>query len=72
MTASTLRMIKTLIVLALSALSVYAAGNEDVFEWRPEIHHVFREAEAMPPTWFSQLFTLIALSPWLVLTIGVS
>ncbi|KAI8140574.1 Dolichyl-diphosphooligosaccharide--protein glycosyltransferase subunit Swp1 [Fennellomyces sp. T-0311] len=63
-------MITTLIALSLSALSVYAAGDEDVFEWRPEIHHVFRDAETMPPAWFSQLFALIALSPWLVLTIG--
>ncbi|KAI9250574.1 Dolichyl-diphosphooligosaccharide--protein glycosyltransferase subunit Swp1 [Phascolomyces articulosus] len=63
-------MITTLIALSLSVLSVHAAGDEDVFEWRPEIHHVFREADAMPPTWFSQLFTLIALSPWLVLVIG--
>ncbi|KAI9497913.1 Dolichyl-diphosphooligosaccharide--protein glycosyltransferase subunit Swp1 [Zychaea mexicana] len=63
-------MITTLIALSLTALGAYAAGDEDVFEWRPEIHHVFREAEAMPPTWFSQLFTLIALSPWLVLVIG--
>ena len=65
-------MITTLITLSLFALSTYAAGDEDVFEWRPEIHHVFREAESMPPVWFSQLFTLIALSPWLVLIVGVS
>ncbi|KAG2220374.1 hypothetical protein INT45_006545 [Circinella minor] len=63
-------MITTLITLSLFALSTYAAGDEDVFEWRPEIHHVFREAESMPPVWFSQLFTLIALSPWLVLIVG--
>lgn len=49
-----------------------AAGDEDVFELQPEIHHVFREAEKMPPAAFSQLFTLITLTPWIVLVGGVS
>ncbi|ORZ22119.1 Dolichyl-diphosphooligosaccharide--protein glycosyltransferase subunit Swp1 [Absidia repens] len=47
-----------------------AAGQEDVFEWQPEIHHQFRPAESMPSAWFSQLFSLVVLSPWLVLAIG--
>lgn len=65
---------KTIVILLLLAsmvAAVMAAGDDDVFEWRPEIHHVFKEPERMPPTWFSQLFTAITLAPWLVLTIGV-
>ncbi|KAI8082513.1 Dolichyl-diphosphooligosaccharide--protein glycosyltransferase subunit Swp1 [Gilbertella persicaria] len=49
---------------------VQAAGQEDVFEWQPEIHHVFREAEKMPPATFSMIFALVTLSPWIFLLIG--
>ncbi|KAI7876035.1 hypothetical protein K492DRAFT_210615 [Lichtheimia hyalospora FSU 10163] len=58
------------LITFLSATGVFAAGDQDVFEWQPEIHHAFRPAESMPPAWFSQLFSLIALSPWIVLMIG--
>jgi hypothetical protein len=51
---------------------VSAAGDEDVFEIQPEIHHVFREAEKMPPAIFSTLFSFISLAPWLLLAVGVS
>ncbi|KAL4210029.1 Dolichyl-diphosphooligosaccharide--protein glycosyltransferase subunit Swp1 [Rhizopus microsporus] len=47
-----------------------AAGTEDIFELQPEIHHVFRPNEKMPPVLFSQLFSLIVLSPWLILIFG--
>lgn len=61
------------LVLAASVASlVQAAGDEDVFELQPEIHHVFREAEKMPPAAFSKLFALLTLSPWLILLGGVS
>lgn len=60
------------VALSLVASKVAAAGQEDVFEWQPEIHHQFRPAEDMPSAWFSQLFTLIVLSPWLLLALGVS
>lgn len=60
------------LITLLSAAHAFAAGDEDVFELQPEIHHAFRPAESMPPTWFSQLFSLIALSPWIVLMVGVS
>ncbi|ORE08733.1 hypothetical protein BCV72DRAFT_303406 [Rhizopus microsporus var. microsporus] len=49
-----------------------AAGTEDIFELQPEIHHVFRPNEKMPPVFFSQLFSLIVLSPWLILIFGVT
>ncbi|SAL96095.1 hypothetical protein [Absidia glauca] len=58
------------VVLSLVASKVAAAGQDDVFEWQPEIHHQFRPAESMPSAWFSQLFTLIVLSPWLLLALG--
>ncbi|KAI9354701.1 Dolichyl-diphosphooligosaccharide--protein glycosyltransferase subunit Swp1 [Pilaira anomala] len=59
------------LVLATSLVSfVQAAGEEDVFELQPEIHHVFREAEKMPLAAFSQLFALITLAPWLILLGG--
>lgn len=61
-----------LLTFLSAAAGVLAAGDEDVFELQPEIHHAFRPAESMPPVWFSQLFTLIALSPWIVLMVGVS
>jgi hypothetical protein len=61
------------LIVATSLITlVNAAGDEDVFELQPEIHHVFREAEKMPPAAFSQLFTLITLAPWIVLVAGVS
>lgn len=60
------------LITLLSAAHAFAAGDEDVFELQPEIHHAFRPAESMPPAWFSQLFSLIALSPWIVLMVGVS
>lgn len=61
------------LVLATSVASlVQAAGEEDIFELQPEIHHTFREAEKMPPATFSKLFALITLSPWLILLGGVS
>ncbi|KAI9314986.1 Dolichyl-diphosphooligosaccharide--protein glycosyltransferase subunit Swp1 [Dichotomocladium elegans] len=63
-------MLLGIITLALMAAIAYAAGDDNVFELQPEIHHIFREPESMPPVWFSQLFTLIALSPWIVLIIG--
>lgn len=59
-------------LIATFASAAYAAGDEDVFGVQPEIHHVFREAEKMPPVAFSQLFTLITLAPWLILVGGVS
>lgn len=59
-------------LIASFASVAYAAGDEDVFGVQPEIHHVFREAEKMPPVAFSQLFTLITLAPWLILIAGVS
>ncbi|CAO3595241.1 unnamed protein product [Absidia cylindrospora] len=59
-----------LVLLSLVASHVMAAGQEDVFEWQPEIHHQFRPAESMPSAWFSQLFSLVVLSPWLLLAIG--
>lgn len=57
-------------LIASFASVAYAAGDEDVFGVQPEIHHVFREAEKMPPVAFSQLFTLITLAPWLILIAG--
>lgn len=60
------------LLLAFSLRLVRAAGEEDVFELQPEIHHVFREAEKMPPAIFSKFFTLITLAPWLVFIGGVS
>lgn len=60
------------VLIASFASVVYAAGDEDVFGVQPEIHHIFREAEKMPPVAFSQLFTLITLAPWLILIVGVS
>lgn len=62
----------TLFTVCLLITKACAAGDEDVFEWRPEIQHIFRDPDSMPPTWFSQAFTLITLSPWLVLLVGVS
>lgn len=61
-----------LVLAASIATLVQAAGDEDVFELQPEIHHVFREAEKMPPAAFSKLFALITLAPWLILVGGVS
>lgn len=61
------------LALATALVSVVqAAGEEDVFELQPEIHHVFREAEKMPLAAFSQLFALITLAPWVILLGGVS
>lgn len=48
-----------------------AAGEEDAFGIQPEIHHVFRQEEKMPPAAFSKLFTLITLAPWAVFLGGV-
>ncbi|ORX93601.1 hypothetical protein K493DRAFT_262233 [Basidiobolus meristosporus CBS 931.73] len=39
---------------------------------RPEIHHIFRKPEDLPPTWLSSLFALIVLSPWVWLVISWS
>ncbi|KAI9477778.1 MAG: Oligosaccharyltransferase subunit Ribophorin II-domain-containing protein [Benjaminiella poitrasii] len=67
------RSLKSIMALVLAtsfATIVKAAGNEDIFELQPEIHHVFREAEKMPPAAFSQLFALITLAPWLILIAG--
>jgi hypothetical protein len=58
--------------VASFATTVMAAGEEDIFELQPEIHHIFRQEEKMPPAAFSTLFTLIALAPWLILVGGVS
>lgn len=67
-----MKVLLSFLALAGLALIASAAGDEDVFEWRPEIHHQFRPAESMPPAWFSKAFTLFALSPWILLAIGVS
>ncbi|KAI8646376.1 Dolichyl-diphosphooligosaccharide--protein glycosyltransferase subunit Swp1 [Parasitella parasitica] len=61
--------ISLVLATAFTAL-VSAAGDEDIFELQPEIHHVFREAEKMPPASFSKLFTLVVLAPWLLLIAG--
>jgi len=45
-------------------------GTDEVHGPKPTIEHLFRTAEKMPPSWFSSLFALIVLSPWLVL-IGI-
>lgn len=66
------RTILSIIGFFMAASVVYAAGDEDVFGLQPEIHHVFREAEKMPPATFSKLFTLIVLAPWVILIGGVS
>lgn len=68
----TMKSIITLVLATTFAVLVSAAGDEDVFELQPEIHHVFREAEKMPPASFSKLFSLVTLSPWLILIGGVS
>lgn len=68
----TMKSIVGLVLATAFTALVSAAGEEDVFELQPEIHHVFRPAEKMPPASFSKLFTLITLSPWLVLIGGVS
>ncbi|RKP13726.1 Dolichyl-diphosphooligosaccharide--protein glycosyltransferase subunit Swp1 [Piptocephalis cylindrospora] len=38
-------------------------------EWtlRPEIHHIFREDQKMPPLFLSQVFAALTFSPWLLL-----
>ncbi|KAI8366636.1 Oligosaccharyltransferase subunit Ribophorin II-domain-containing protein [Radiomyces spectabilis] len=51
-------------------VAAWAAGEDDVFAIQPEIHHVFRDATNTPPAWFSQTFTVISLSPWLILLAG--
>ncbi|KAK4515663.1 Vacuolar protein sorting-associated protein 26 [Mucor velutinosus] len=66
----TMKYITGLVLATAFTALVSAAGEEDVFELQPEIHHVFRAAEKMPPASFSKLFTLITLSPWLVLLGG--
>ncbi|KAI8074960.1 Oligosaccharyltransferase subunit Ribophorin II-domain-containing protein [Gongronella butleri] len=63
--------LKTLSLACLVATAL-AAGQDDVFTIQPEIHHQFRAAETMPATWFSQLFALVTLSPWLLLVVGWS
>ena len=68
----TMTFLKSVVLVTMLASVAYAAGDEDVFGLQPEIHHVFREAEKMPPVTFSYLFTVIALSPWLLLVGGVS
>lgn len=65
------RIITSLLLLAAVITLAQAAGEEDVFELQPEIHHIFRDAEKMPPAIFSQLFTLITLTPWLIFIGGV-
>ncbi|KAI9016375.1 Dolichyl-diphosphooligosaccharide--protein glycosyltransferase subunit Swp1 [Phycomyces nitens] len=64
------RSIFILFVVAALIAHVSGAGNEDVFEILPEIHHVFRQPEVMPSAWFSKLFGLIALAPWALLISG--
>lgn len=68
----TIMSIVGLVMAASMASLVNAAGEEDIFELQPEIHHVFRQEEKMPPAVFSKLFTLIVLAPWLILVGGVS
>ncbi|KAI9254240.1 Oligosaccharyltransferase subunit Ribophorin II-domain-containing protein [Sporodiniella umbellata] len=46
------------------------SGEEDVFTVQPEIHHVFRAEEKMPPTYFSTTFSVIVLLPWVLLALG--
>ncbi|KAK9768852.1 hypothetical protein K7432_000186 [Basidiobolus ranarum] len=46
--------------------------HKATFGPRPEIHHIFRKAEELPPQWLSSLFTLIVLSPWVWLFISWS
>lgn len=70
--ARTIMSVVSLVLAASIATLVQAAGEEDVFELQPEIHHVFKEAEKMPPAAFSKLFALLTLSPWLILLGGVS
>ena len=67
-------MLKTIITGLFTTLLfnfVKAAGEEDVFGLQPEIHHVFRPDEKMPPVLFSKLFSIVVLFPWLILTFGV-
>ncbi|KAI8979257.1 Oligosaccharyltransferase subunit Ribophorin II-domain-containing protein [Mycotypha africana] len=59
-----------ILTMAISTCVVKAAGDEDIFELQPEIHHMFRPAEKMPPAAFSQLFTLLTLAPWAILALG--
>ena len=68
----TMKSVIGLVLAATFAVLVSAAGDEDIFELQPEIHHVFREAEKMPPASFSKLFSLVTLAPWLILIGGVS
>ncbi|CAO3651452.1 unnamed protein product [Cunninghamella echinulata] len=44
--------------------------SNDIFEVQPEIHHQFRPSERMPSPSFSKLFSLLTLSPWLLLVVG--
>ncbi|CAG8549223.1 3073_t:CDS:2 [Paraglomus occultum] len=41
-----------------------------VYGPRPEIHHVFRDGERSPSLWISYTFSIIALTPWIVLVGG--
>jgi hypothetical protein len=50
----------------LNELEEYAHEYEE-FLSKPELVHVFKQDQAMPPVATSQLFTLLCLSPWLVL-----
>ncbi|ORX55157.1 hypothetical protein DM01DRAFT_361211 [Hesseltinella vesiculosa] len=65
-------LVKAIILSTCLVASVLAAGEEDVFSIQPEIHHQFRPAEKMPSAWFSQVFALLCLSPWLLLVVGWS
>ncbi|KAI9341802.1 Dolichyl-diphosphooligosaccharide--protein glycosyltransferase subunit Swp1 [Zopfochytrium polystomum] len=54
-----------------------AASVDKTYAPKPEIHHVFRPDEKMPPVALSQLFSLLVLAPWgllaiLWLSIGVN
>jgi len=42
-----------------------------VFGPRPEIHHVFRDGERSPALWISYTFSIIVLTPWIILLGGV-
>ncbi|KAJ3089162.1 proteasome regulatory particle base subunit [Quaeritorhiza haematococci] len=43
------------------------ASEDPTYSKMPEIHHVFRDAEKMPPSWLSLIFSGLVLAPWLLL-----
>ncbi|CAJ0748086.1 24416_t:CDS:2, partial [Entrophospora sp. SA101] len=49
-----------------------SSSDEIVYGPRPEIIHIFKSSQKLPPLWLSYIFSVILLIPWMFLIVATS